>query len=78
STAHILVDEPYTYSDGTPIRNAGGGYMGPITLRTALAKSRNIPALKTFQAVGKERAMEFANRLGVGFSEVYEPYAIGG
>lgn len=78
STAHILVDEPYTYSDGTPIRNAGGGYMGPITLRTALAKSRNIPALKTFQAVGKERAMEFANRLGMGFSEVYEPYAIGG
>ncbi|OQP16882.1 penicillin-binding protein 1A [Geobacillus zalihae] len=78
STAHILVDEPYTYSDGTPIRNAGGGYMGPITLRTALAKSRNIPALKTFQAVGKERAREFANRLGMGFDEVYEPYAIGG
>ncbi|KPD00789.1 Penicillin-binding protein 1A/1B [Geobacillus sp. BCO2] len=78
STAHILVDEPYTYSDGTPIRNAGGGYMGPITLRTALAKSRNIPALKTFQAVGKERAREFANRLGMGFDEVYDPYAIGG
>ncbi|MFC0297875.1 PBP1A family penicillin-binding protein [Geobacillus jurassicus] len=78
STAHILVDEPYTYSDGTPIRNAGGGYAGPVTLRYALTWSRNIPALKTFQAVGKERAMEFANRLGMGFDKVEEAYAIGG
>ncbi len=78
STAHILVDEPYTYSDGTPIRNAGGRYAGPVTVRNALTWSRNIPALKTFQAVGKERAREFANRLGMGFDEVYEPYAIGG
>ncbi|WP_081713472.1 PBP1A family penicillin-binding protein [Geobacillus genomosp. 3] len=78
STAHIIVDEPYTYSDGTPIRNADRRYAGPVTMRYALTWSRNIPALKTFQAVGKERAKEFANRLGMGFNEVEEAYSIGG
>ncbi|MBB6283172.1 transglycosylase domain-containing protein [Geobacillus subterraneus] len=78
STAHIIVDEPYTYSNGTPIRNADRSYKGPVTMRYALTWSRNIPALKTFQAVGKERAKEFANRLGMGFDNVEEAYSIGG
>jgi penicillin-binding protein 1A len=78
STAHQIVDEPYSYSNGKPIRNADRRYLGPITMRYALAKSRNIPALKAFQAVGKERAKEFANRLGMGLDEVHEAYAIGG
>ncbi|MCL6586144.1 MAG: transglycosylase domain-containing protein, partial [Anoxybacillus sp.] len=43
-TAHILVDEPYQYSDGTPIKNWNGKYEGAMTMRMALAKSRNIPA----------------------------------
>ncbi|MBA2875073.1 PBP1A family penicillin-binding protein [Thermaerobacillus caldiproteolyticus] len=78
STAHQLVDEPYAYSDGTPIKNWNGTYEGPMTMRMALAKSRNIPALKALQAVGKERAKQFANKLGMGFDEIYESYAIGG
>ncbi|MFC4183895.1 PBP1A family penicillin-binding protein [Saccharococcus thermophilus] len=78
STAHQIVDEPYTYSNGKPIRNADRRYLGPITMRHALALSRNIPALKALQAVGKERAKEFANRLGMGFDRVEEAYAIGG
>ncbi|TXK90678.1 penicillin-binding protein, partial [Parageobacillus sp. SY1] len=78
STAHQIVDEPYSYSNGKPIRNADRKYLGPMTIRYALAKSRNIPALKALQAVGKERAKEFANRLGMGLDEVHEAYAIGG
>jgi penicillin-binding protein 1A len=78
STAHQIVDEPYSYSNGKPIRNADRRYLGPMTMRYALAKSRNIPALKALQAVGKERAKEFANRLGMGLDEVHEAYAIGG
>lgn len=77
-TAHILVDEPYQYSDGTPIKNWNGKYEGAMTMRMALAKSRNIPALKALQAVGKERARQFANKLGMGFDSIYESYAIGG
>lgn len=78
STAHQLVDEPYQYSNGTPIKNWNGTYEGPMTMRMALAKSRNIPALKALQAVGLNRAKQFANKLGMGFDKIYESYAVGG
>ncbi|MCL6588037.1 MAG: penicillin-binding protein, partial [Anoxybacillus sp.] len=60
------------------IKNWNGKYEGAMTMRMALAKSRNIPALKALQAVGKERARQFANKLGMGFDSIYESYAIGG
>ncbi len=47
-------------------------------MRTALARSRNIPALKALQEVGLERAKQFANKLGMGFEEMHEAYAVGG
>ena len=52
STYHQLNDSEYTYSDGTKIRNATGNFKGDVSLREALKKSLNIPALKTAQAVG--------------------------
>ncbi|WP_251554039.1 penicillin-binding protein 1A [Neobacillus muris] len=64
STGHILKDEPYEYSNGTPIRNAGRSYAGDRTIRDHLAQSRNIPALKTYQEVGADYATDFANSLG--------------
>nr|WP_237712837.1 penicillin-binding protein 1A [Bacillus methanolicus] len=77
-TYHTLVDEPYTYSDGTPINNWDNRHMGPMTMREALARSRNVPALKALQEVGLEKAKDFANRLGIPLKEIYESYAIGG
>ena len=79
STGQLIVDEPYTYSDGTTINNWDRGYKGEMTIREALADSRNIPALKTFQAVGAEKAKEFVSNLGIQFEEgPYEAYSIGG
>ncbi|WP_174613194.1 PBP1A family penicillin-binding protein [Virgibacillus ihumii] len=79
STAHRLVDEPYAYSDGTPIHEWDGEYWGEMTIRQALAWSRNIPALKTFQAVGTEKAAAFAGKLGIKLEKpVFESAAIGG
>ncbi|WP_044748097.1 PBP1A family penicillin-binding protein [Bacillus alveayuensis] len=78
STYHQLVDEPYSYSNGTPIKNWDGSYLGQMSMRVALAKSRNIPALKALQEVGLEQAKKFANKLGMGIDEIYESYAIGG
>ncbi|WP_461200620.1 transglycosylase domain-containing protein [Anoxybacillus sp. TBDG-1] len=78
STYHQLKDEPYQYSDGTPIKNWDGKYEGQMSMRTALARSRNIPALKALQEVGLERAKQFANNLGMGFEEMHEAYAVGG
>ncbi|MED4462840.1 PBP1A family penicillin-binding protein [Metabacillus fastidiosus] len=82
STAEMIDDEPYTYSNGTPIRNFDRNHLGPMTIRTALAKSRNIPALKAFQAakekVGEEKMKDFAKGLGIPLNHIYESYSIGG
>ncbi|MDF0726266.1 PBP1A family penicillin-binding protein [Cytobacillus sp. S13-E01] len=79
STYHQIDDEPYTYANGTPIKNWDGKHLGQMSIRTALAKSRNIPALKAIQAVGLPQARDFAVSLGIPLEEqIYEPYSIGG
>lgn len=79
STYHIFEDKPYTYSDGTPIHNYNRKHHGEVTMRTALQKSYNIPALQAFQAVGADRAREFAVKLGIPLEEqIPEAYSIGG
>ena len=65
STYQQFVDEPYTYSNGRKISNWDRGYMGQMTLRRALALSRNIPALKAFQQVNKNKIIEFVSNLGI-------------
>lgn len=77
-TYHAFDDKPYTYSDGTPINNWDDSHMGVMTMRRALALSRNIPALQALQAATLEKAQEFAKGLGIELEEIYEPYAIGG
>ncbi|EJR60171.1 1A family penicillin-binding protein [Bacillus cereus VD115] len=79
STYHQLNDSEYTYSDGTKIKNATGNFKGDVSLREALKKSLNIPALKTAQAVGIPKAQEFAEGLGMTFKDgkAYESTAIG-
>lgn len=80
STYEQIDDSAYTYSNGKPIRDWDRKYLGPISMRYALAQSRNIPALKAFQAVGKDTAVDFANGLGLGLTKdnVTEAYSIGG
>ncbi|MEH7385505.1 PBP1A family penicillin-binding protein [Bacillus sp. JJ1521] len=81
STYHQIKDEPYTYSDKnkTPINNHDRKYMGQMSARTALALSRNIPALKAFQEAGVSNVTEFAEGLGITFDKpILEPYSIGG
>ncbi|WP_042346470.1 transglycosylase domain-containing protein [Bacillus massiliigorillae] len=79
STYQQIVDEPYSYSNGTKINNYNNRYQGQMSIRQALAKSLNIPALKAFQAAGKDNAQEFGERLGLDFKgEFEEAYSIGG
>ncbi|KAA0766783.1 PBP1A family penicillin-binding protein [Bacillus sp. SH5-2] len=79
STYHQLNDSEYTYSDGTKIKNATNSYKGDVSLRDALKKSLNIPALKTAQSVGLDKSKEFAKGLGMTFKKdtVFESTAIG-
>ena len=82
SPGTLFLDEQHTYSNGTSIKNSDGKYMGLITMRTALMESRNIPALKAFQAVYAENPnyiKDFAHNLGIDYgSELYESASIGG
>lgn len=77
-TYHEIDDKPITYSSGVPFHNWDNLYMGPMTIRTALALSRNSPAVQTLQQVGLQKAKTFANNLGIPLKEIYESYAIGG
>ena len=65
STYQLFDDAPYTYSNGRSIKNWDNGYFGVITLRYALATSRNIPALKAFQQVDNKKIVEFVTNLGI-------------
>lgn len=76
-TYQTIVDEPYKYSTGQTINNWDNRHMGAMSIREALARSRNVPALKAMKAAGLENARQFANRIGFELEEVYESYAIG-
>ena len=82
SPGTYFLDEPYTYSNGTTINNSDRQYMGLITMRSALINSRNIPALKAFQAVYNEDPdyiSDFAHSLGINYgTDLYESASIGG
>ncbi|MDT8859967.1 PBP1A family penicillin-binding protein [Alkalihalobacillus sp. MEB130] len=84
STAHRIVDEAHSYSTGDPIRNFDRQFQGPMSMRTALARSRNVPAVKALQEVGISRAQSFAEGIGITFelpenqTQIDEAYALGG
>jgi penicillin-binding protein 1A len=81
--ATILIDSPLSFPnpwDGTvwAPQNYDGAYLGPIPLRRAVEQSRNIPAVRTLQAVGIEKGIEYARRLGLaGELPPYLPIALG-
>ena len=75
----LILDEKYSYSNGTEINNWDGGYKGMMTIRQALVESRNIPALKTFQNVDNAKIKEFVESIGLSPEEyLHEAHSIGG
>ncbi len=82
STYHPIVDEPTSYTSGTSIRNWDNSYDGFLTLRAALARSRNTTALKVFQNVRNSDILEFANNLGLSPESdgrmLHEAHSLGG
>ncbi len=67
----FIEDAPVTFSDFNDYspRNASGKYSGIVTLRTALAKSINIPAVKILYEIGIENGLSIAEKLGIPFSD---------
>jgi penicillin-binding protein 1A len=79
----ILVDAPLSFTNPwdksvwTP-QNYDGAFWGPMPLRRAVEQSRNVPAVKTLQAVGVEKGIEYARKLGLeGELPPYLPIALG-
>lgn len=64
SPASIIDDKPFRVGGYAPM-NYDRTFKGPITLRTALALSRNIPAVKLAQEVTPERVVRNAQNMGI-------------
>ena len=77
STAYMLKDVPYNYpGTNTPLYNWDRGYLGNITLQTAIQQSRNVPAVETLDKVGLDKAKGFLNGLGIDYPTMVYANAI--
>src|SRR6185369_10218928 len=67
--ATVIVDSPIVYDDPEnqnrwKPENYSENFVGDVLLRTALVNSMNIPAVKTFIAVGIPFMTEWAKKVG--------------
>ncbi|MEH6851391.1 penicillin-binding protein 1A [Bacillus sp. 491mf] len=81
STYHQVDDSTYYYETDRKreVRNFDNGHKGTMSMREALAQSRNVPAVKIANEVGRDKAQAFAEGLGFTFGKdgAVESSAIG-
>jgi len=73
TTTKIIVDEPVSYEIVGTVeaeriwepKNYDGKFRGPLTLRTAVEQSINIPAIKTLGELGPQTVIAYAKRMGI-------------
>ncbi|AVW10377.1 penicillin binding protein 1A [Lactiplantibacillus paraplantarum] len=77
-TYKSLSDTKYKYpGTNISVHDFDNNYLGNMTMREALVQSRNIPAIRALQTVGKSRAKTFANGLGMNLKTVNYANGIG-
>ncbi|MDP3156460.1 MAG: PBP1A family penicillin-binding protein [Archangium sp.] len=59
------IRDPYTGKMWKPQNYEKGGFEGPITLRTALTKSKNTVSVRLIEALGPDAVIAFANKAGI-------------
>lgn len=70
SPASVIADEPIvipgslTGGQAWAPRNYDGKYEGPMKMRTALAKSKNMVSIRLLQSIGTHYAQDYATRFG--------------
>lgn len=62
--------------DGYSPKNVGGTYSGYISVRDAISKSLNIPAIKLTQTLGIDKCKRYAESAGISFSDDDIGYAL--
>jgi len=76
-----ILDAPVTFQTASgpySPHNYDGKFEGTITLRRALAQSRNIPALKLADRIGIKTVIDYAHRFGITSNiPAYLPVALG-
>jgi len=60
----IVLDGPISIGNWSP-KNYGGSYAGPVSLTNALTRSINTVAVRLAQAVGRDKIVDTAHRMGV-------------
>ena len=63
--ATVIDDAPFSASNGWSPANSDGLFLGPLSLREALAKSRNLVSVRVLQQVGIHDARAWAERFGL-------------
>jgi len=79
SPGTLINDAPLDAASRWQPGNDDGRFLGPITVRQALADSRNLPAIRTLQAIGIPYAADYASRFGFSPKRLprYLPMALG-
>lgn len=77
--ASVIEDEPIVFpasvtgSQAWEPKNYDGKYEGPMTLRTGLAKSKNMISIRVLQAIGVQYAQDYITRFGFD-ADKHPPY----
>ncbi|MRR49881.1 MAG: penicillin-binding protein 1A [Rhodocyclaceae bacterium] len=77
--ASVVADEPIvisaeeTGSQAWEPKNYDGKYEGPMTLRNALAKSKNMVSIRLLRSIGTQYAQDYATRFGFD-ADKHPPY----
>jgi penicillin-binding protein 1A len=77
--ASVIEDEPLvvsaaeTGSQAWEPRNYDGKYEGPMTMRTGLAKSKNLVSIRILKSIGTQYAQDYVTRFGFD-AEKHPPY----
>ena len=80
--ATTIVDEPYKYADGTPVKNWYNDYRGAVSVRKAIEQSMNICAVKTLTDITPEVGFKYLEKFGFSTldkeKDAYQALALGG
>ncbi len=63
--ATLIDDAPFTGANGWSPQNSDGRFDGPLTLREALAKSKNLVSVRLLQQIGTPAVREWAAHFGI-------------
>ncbi|MFE8033640.1 penicillin-binding protein 1A [Thiohalocapsa marina] len=73
--ASLVRDEPQVFGDWAP-RNADDKHLGPIRIRVALTRSRNLATVNLIDRMGVDYTREFVQRFGFRADDVPPNYSL--